>query len=69
MDPITVRDEDYAVLFEMQKSVQVARLDNDTDLVKEREKELTARIYELYPECCGRSVRFDVSGRKIYVWG
>jgi propanediol dehydratase small subunit len=69
MDPIPVREEDYEALWNLQKSIQQATLANDTDRAAELDKEMTDKIYELYPQCVGRKVRFDVSAKKIFIWG
>lgn len=69
MNPIPVREEDYRVLWDLQKSIQKAALANDNGRVAELDGEMTDKIYELYPECIGRKVRFDVSAKKIFIWG
>jgi hypothetical protein len=69
MNPISVKEEDYGVLWDLQKTIQKAALANDTSKVAEFDKEMTDRIYKLYPECAGRKVRFDVSAKKIFIWG
>jgi hypothetical protein len=68
MDPIPVRDEDYDELWNLQKSIQIAHLANDGAKITELGKEMTDKIYELYPQCAGHKVRFDVSARKIFIW-
>jgi hypothetical protein len=69
MNPIPVREEDYGSLWDLQKSIQKAALANDKSKVEELDKEMTDKLYKLYPECAGHKVRFDVSAKKIFVWG
>ncbi len=69
MNPIPVREEDYGALWDLQKSIQRAALANDKSKVEELDKEMTDKLYKLYPECAGHKVRFDVSAKKIFVWG
>ena len=69
MNPISVKEEDYGILWDLQKSIQIAALANDKSKVTEFNKVMTDRIYELCPECIGRKVRFDVSAKKIFIWG
>lgn len=69
MNPIPVREEDYGTLWNLQKSMQKAALANDMDKVAELGREITDKIYVLYPECAGRKVRFDVSAKRIFIWG
>jgi hypothetical protein len=69
MNPIPVREEDYKALWDLQKSIQKAALANDRGRVAELDREMIDKIYKLYPECAGRKVRFDVSAKKIFVWG
>ncbi len=69
MNPISVREEDYGALWDLQKSIQKAALANDKSKVEELDKEMTDKLYKLYPECAGHKVRFDVSAKKIFVWG
>jgi hypothetical protein len=68
MNPISVREEDYGALWDLQKSIQKAALANDRGRVAELDKEITDKIYKLYPECAGLKVRFDVSAKKIFIW-
>jgi hypothetical protein len=68
MNPIPVREEDYIALWDFQKSIQKAALANERGKVAELDKEMTDKIYELYPECAGHKVRFDVSAKKIFIW-
>jgi hypothetical protein len=68
MDPVPVKDEDYNDLWNLQKSVQIAHLANDTSKIIELGREITDKIYKLYPQCVGHKVRFDVSARKIFIW-
>jgi hypothetical protein len=69
MNPIPIREEDYGILWDLQKSIQKAALADDRDRVAELGKEMTDKIYKLYPECTGYKVRFDVSAKKIFIWG
>ena len=69
MNPIPVREEDYAPLWDLHKSIQKAALANDKSKVEELDKEMTDKLYKLYPECAGHKVRFDVSAKRIFVWG
>ncbi|MER3445820.1 MAG: hypothetical protein C4291_02820 [Candidatus Dadabacteria bacterium] len=69
MNPIPVREEDYGVLWDLQKSIQKAVLANDRGKVAQLDREMIDKIYKLYPECAGRKVRFDVSAKKIFIWG
>ena len=69
MNPIPVREEDYEALWDLQKSIQKAALANDKSKVEELDKEMIDKLYKLYPECVGHKVRFDVSAKRIFVWG
>jgi hypothetical protein len=69
MDPIPVKDEHYDELWSLQKSIQIAHLAEDTAKITELDKEMTDKIYKLYPQCVGHKVRFDVSAKKIFIWG
>ena len=68
MDPIVVKNEDYRRLFDMQKGIQLARLEGKQDDVERLQSELTSLIHRLYTETEGKRVRFDVSARKIFFW-
>jgi len=52
-----------------QKSIQIAHLASDTAKITELGKEMTDKIYKLYPQCVGHKVRFDVSAKKVFIWG
>lgn len=69
MNPITVKDEHYDELWSLQKSIQIAHLAEDMAKITELDKEMTDKIYKLYPQCVGHKVRFDVSAKKIFIWG
>jgi hypothetical protein len=68
MDPIPVREEDYEVLWNLQKSIQKFHLAKDIGRAAELDKEIIDTIYKLYPQCVGCKVRFDVSAKKIFIW-
>ncbi|MCI0453985.1 MAG: hypothetical protein L0Y68_03185 [Candidatus Dadabacteria bacterium] len=69
MNPISVKDEHYDELWSLQKSIQIAHLAEDMAKITELDKEMTDKIYKLYPQCVGHKVRFDVSAKKIFIWG
>jgi hypothetical protein len=69
MNPIQVENEHARLLFEMQKRVQMARLEGRRDEAIRLEQELTRKIHELFPETVGRKVRYDVSSKKVFIWG
>ncbi len=68
MNPISVKDEHYDELWSLQKSIQIAHLAEDMAKITELDKEMTDKIYKLYPQCVGHKVRFDVSAKKIFIW-
>lgn len=69
MNPIQVENQQASLLFEMQKRVQRARLEGKRDEAVRLEEELTRKIHELFPETKGRKVRYDVSSKKVFIWG
>jgi len=69
MDPIPIKNGDYEELWRLQQSIQIAHLASDTAKITELGKEMTDKIYKLYPQCVGHKVRFDVSAKKVFIWG